>query len=108
MYALFIIGGAFGGGIMFPGNQSYDLFGKLIGIPNYLYGIILAILVGIVIIGGIKRIGQTTERIVPFMVFLYDVLPYKKIVLIESPFSTLLVMIEPLAIRVLTTQNSPY
>ena len=71
MYALFIIGGAFGGGNMFQANQSYELFGKLIGIPNYLYGIILAILVGIVIIGGIKRIGQTTERIVPFMVFLY-------------------------------------
>ena len=71
MYAVFIIGGAFGGGNMFQANQSYELFGKLIGIPDYLYGILLAILVGIVIIGGIKRIGQTTERIVPFMVILY-------------------------------------
>ena len=73
MYAVFIIGGAFGGGNMFQANQSYELFGKLIGIPNYLYGIILAILVGIVIVGGIKRIGQTTEKIVPFMVVLYVV-----------------------------------
>ena len=71
MYAVFIIGGAFGGGNMFQANQSYELFGKLIGLPNYLYGIILAILVGSVIIGGIKRIGQTTEKIVPFMVVLY-------------------------------------
>ena len=71
MYAVFIIGGAFGGGNMFQANQSYELFGKLIGLPNYLYGIILAILVGIVIVGGIKRIGQTTEKIVPFMVVLY-------------------------------------
>mgnify|MGYP001169437807 FL=1 len=71
MYAVFIIGGAFGGGNMFQANQSYELFGKLIGLPNYLYGIILAILVGSVIIGGIKRIGQTTEKIVPFMVILY-------------------------------------
>ena len=71
MYAIFIIGGAFGGGNMFQANQSYELFGKLIGIPDYLYGIILAILVGIVIVGGIKRIGQTTEKIVPFMVVLY-------------------------------------
>ena len=71
MYAVFIIGGAFGGGNMFQANQSYELFGKLIGLPNYLYGIILAILVGSVIIGGIKRIGQTTEKIVPFMVLLY-------------------------------------
>ena len=71
MYAIFIIGGAFGGGNMFQANQSYELFGKLLGIPNYLYGIILAVLVGIVIIGGIKRIGETTEKIVPLMVALY-------------------------------------
>ena len=71
MYAIFIIGGAFGGGNMFQANQSYELFGKLIGIPSYLYGVILAILVGIVIIGGIKRIGQTTEKIVPSMVAIY-------------------------------------
>ncbi len=71
MYAIFIIGGAFGGGNMFQANQSYELFGKLIGIPNYIYGILLALLVATVIIGGIKRIGETTERIVPFMVLLY-------------------------------------
>ena len=71
IYAVFIIGGAFGGGNMFQSNQSYELFGKLIGVPNYLYGIILALLVGTVIIGGIKRIGQTTEKIVPIMVILY-------------------------------------
>ena len=71
MYAVFIIGGAFGGGNMFQANQSYELFGKLIGIPDYLYGMILAVMVGFVIVGGIKRIGQTTEKIVPFMVVLY-------------------------------------
>ena len=49
MYAIFVIGGAFGGGNMFQANQSYELFGKLIGIPNYLYGFLLAILVGIVV-----------------------------------------------------------
>ena len=70
IYAIFIIGGAFGGGNMFQANQSYELFGKLIGLPNYLYGIILAILVGFVIVGGIKRIGETTEKIVPLMVVL--------------------------------------
>ena len=71
LYAIFIIGGAFGGGNMFQANQSYELFGKLLGIPDYLYGILLAILVGTVIVGGIKRIGQTTEKIVPLMVVLY-------------------------------------
>ena len=71
MYAVFIIGGAFGGGNMFQANQSYELFGKMLGIPSIVYGIVLSILVGFVIIGGIKRIGQTTEKIVPFMVVLY-------------------------------------
>ena len=71
MYAVFIIGGAFGGGNMFQANQSYELFGKMIGIHSALYGVILAALVGMVIIGGIKRIGKTTEKIVPFMVVLY-------------------------------------
>ena len=73
MYAIFIVGGAFGGGNMFQANQSYELFGKLTGVPSYLYGVLLAILVGIVIIGGIKRIGKTTEKIVPAMVVIYVV-----------------------------------
>ena len=71
LYAIFIIGGAFGGGNMFQANQSYALVGSLTGISSLAYGIILAILVGAVIIGGIERIGQTTEKIVPTMVILY-------------------------------------
>ena len=71
LYAIFIIGGAFGGGNMFQANQSYALVGSLTGISSLTYGIILAILVGAVIIGGIERIGQTTEKIVPTMVVLY-------------------------------------
>ena len=71
LYAIFIIGGAFGGGNMFQANQSYALVGSLTGISSLAYGIILAILVGAVIIGGIERIGQTTEKIVPTMVVLY-------------------------------------
>ena len=71
LYAIFIIGGAFGGGNMFQANQSYALVGSLTGISSLTYGIILATLVGVVIIGGIERIGQTTEKIVPTMVVLY-------------------------------------
>ena len=71
LYAIFIIGGAFGGGNMFQANQSFALVGSLTGISSLTYGIILAILVGAVIIGGIERIGQTTEKIVPTMVVLY-------------------------------------
>ena len=71
IYAIFIIGGAFGGGNMFQANQSFALVGSLIGINSLYYGMFLAVIVGIVIVGGIKRIGQTTEKIVPTMVVLY-------------------------------------
>ena len=71
MYAIFIIGGAFGGGNMFQANQSYELVGTLTGIPSWIYGIILMVIVAAVIMGGIERIGKTTEKIVPTMVILY-------------------------------------
>jgi AGCS family alanine or glycine:cation symporter len=41
------------------------------GIPSVASGIVLAIIVGMVIIGGIKRIGAVTGRLVPIMVILY-------------------------------------
>ena len=71
LYAIFIIGGAFGGGNMFQANQSYELVGSLTGINSVVYGVVLAVLVAIVIIGGIERIGKATEKIVPAMVLLY-------------------------------------
>jgi len=71
LYAIFIIGGAFGGGNMFQANQSYELVGSLTGIPSWIYGIVLMGLVAAVIMGGIERIGKTTEKIVPTMVILY-------------------------------------
>ena len=37
-------------------------------------GIVCAVLVGVVLLGGIKRIGQVTERLVPFMAVLYIIL----------------------------------
>lgn len=41
---------------------------------NLILGILLALLVGMVLLGGIKRIGRVTERLVPFMAMLYIVL----------------------------------
>ncbi|MFR5600974.1 MAG: alanine/glycine:cation symporter family protein, partial [Lachnospiraceae bacterium] len=41
---------------------------------NLILGIILAVTVALVLLGGIKRIGQVTERLVPFMALLYIVL----------------------------------
>jgi len=74
LYAIFIIGGAFGGGNMFQANQSYELVATqvpLFAANSWLYGCILASLVALVILGGIVRIGKATEKIVPGMVLIY-------------------------------------
>ena len=74
-FAIMVVGGSFGGGNMFQANQSAKMFTNLFGFESadagFYFGIVLAILVGIVIIGGIKRIGKVAEKIVPFMAVLY-------------------------------------
>ena len=68
IYAVFVIGGSFGGGNMFQSNQAAAQFKLLFGLDSgFIFGLIMAVLVGVVIIGGIKRIGQVTEKVVPFM-----------------------------------------
>ena len=42
-----------------------------VGTTNLIIGIIVAILVALILLGGIKRIGQVAERLVPFMAFIY-------------------------------------
>jgi AGCS family alanine or glycine:cation symporter len=72
MFAVFVVGGSFGGGNMFQANQAAAQFKLLFGLESgFVFGVIMAILVAIVIIGGIKRIGQVTEKVVPFMGIMY-------------------------------------
>ena len=74
IFAVLCIGGSFGGGNMFQANQAFaQLSGEFPAIANFgvWFGIILALLVGIVIIGGIKSIAKVTDKIVPFMAGLY-------------------------------------
>jgi len=74
-FAIMVIGGSFGGGNMFQANQAAAQFKLLFnlqsGSAGFIFGIIMAILVGAVIIGGIKRIGKVTEKVVPFMAIIY-------------------------------------
>ncbi len=74
LFAILAIGGSFGGGNMFQANQAFSqlalLFPSIEGYGAY-FGIIVAILVGVVIIGGIKSIAKVTDKIVPFMAGLY-------------------------------------
>jgi alanine or glycine:cation symporter, AGCS family len=74
-FAIMCVGGSLGGGNMFQANQAtsqlitqFNLSGGAMGT---IIGTVMAVLVGIVIIGGIKRIGSVAERIVPFMAVLY-------------------------------------
>ena len=72
MFAVFVVGGSFGGGNMFQANQAAAQFKLLFGLDSgFIFGVIMAILVAVVIIGGIKRIGRVTEKIVPFMGIMY-------------------------------------
>ncbi|MGN1030816.1 MAG: alanine/glycine:cation symporter family protein [Butyricicoccaceae bacterium] len=45
-----------------------------VGMSNLVIGILITILVGLVLLGGIKRIGSVTEKLVPFMAILYIIL----------------------------------
>jgi len=74
IFAVLIIGGSLGGGNMFQANQAFAQMSNLMPqLSNHgaLFGIILAILVGAVVMGGIKSIAKVTDKIVPFMALFY-------------------------------------
>ncbi len=74
LFAIFCMGSSFGGGNMFQANQSFAALTALFpGIESYnwLFGVIVAFLVGLVIVGGISRIGVVTSKLVPVMIAIY-------------------------------------
>ena len=78
MFAIFCVGGSFGGGNMFQANQSFSQLVNVTGgdtswlaDKGWLFGLIIAALVGLVIMGGIKGIARVTSKIVPFMAVVY-------------------------------------
>ena len=52
-----------------------------VGTLNLIIGIVLAIMIGMILLGGIKRIGQVTEKLVPFMAAIYVILAFGVVVL---------------------------
>lgn len=78
LFAIFCIGGSFGGGNMFQANQSFKQLLAVTGgdaswlaDKGWLFGLVVATLVGMVIIGGIQGIARVTSKIVPFMAVVY-------------------------------------
>ncbi len=103
LFAIMCIGGSFGGGNMVQANQAFKLFSNQTGIGagyGWLFGLVMAILVGIVIIGGIKSIAKVTDKIVPLMVGIYvvaaisilvikaDLIPQAVSTIIDGAFNT--------------------
>ena len=74
VYAFFMVLGSLGGGNMFQANQSFSLLSAIFPVMEgngVYYGIALAVLVGVVIIGGLQGIARVTGKIVPLMAVLY-------------------------------------
>lgn len=84
---------------IFQVNQAYAQFSSVTGVEApMLYGIIMAGLVGVVIVGGIRSIARVTSKMVPFMGLLYlgaatvilllniDKIPHAIVLVFESAF----------------------
>ncbi|MFP5520353.1 MAG: alanine/glycine:cation symporter family protein [Bdellovibrionia bacterium] len=71
VYAFFVILSSFGAGNMFQANQMASIVSASMGIPEFATGLFFAVATGLVVIGGIKRIGKVTSLLVPFMLFAY-------------------------------------
>lgn len=77
IYAVFMIAASFGGSNMLQSNQAFAQFTMVVpSLSGYgfWFGLILALFVGIVIIGGIKSIARVTGKLVPFMAVFYVVI----------------------------------
>ncbi|MCQ0110231.1 amino acid carrier protein [Zhouia amylolytica] len=74
IFAVLCVGASFGGGNMFQANQSFAILSSQLPAlegNGFYFGLIVMILVGVVIIGGIKSIANVTGKIVPFMAAVY-------------------------------------
>jgi AGCS family alanine or glycine:cation symporter len=78
IFALMCIGASFGGGNMFQSNQAFALVREEVpalasGMGQIGFGLVLVFFVGLVIVGGIRRIGEVASILVPGMCLLYMV-----------------------------------
>lgn len=74
LFALMCIGGSFAGGNAFQVNQSLEAVKQTLPIlegREWVYGALMTALTGVVIVGGIRRIATTADKIVPLMCALY-------------------------------------
>ena len=73
LFSFFCLVASFGIGNMTQVNSISGNMESVFGIPTWVTGVIIMVLVGLVVVGGLKRIASVTEKVVPFMVILYMV-----------------------------------
>ena len=71
LFAFFCLFASFGIGNMTQVNAISGNMMNVFGVPTWVTGVVIMVLVGLVVVGGLKRIASVTEKIVPFMVILY-------------------------------------
>ena len=74
LFSILCIGGSIGGGNSFQVNQSLNAVQETIPFladNRWVYGLVMVFLVGLVIIGGIRRIANVADKIVPLMAVVY-------------------------------------
>ena len=71
LFAIFAAVAAFGIGNTVQANSVADVLETNFNLPHWVTGLVLMVLVGLVLIGGIKRIGQVASTLVPSMAIAY-------------------------------------
>ncbi|RBW51947.1 alanine/glycine:cation symporter family protein [Marinobacter sp. F3R11] len=71
LFAIFAAIAGFGIGNTVQANSVADVMDATFGLPHWITGVILMVLVGMVLIGGIRRIGQVASALVPLMAISY-------------------------------------
>ncbi len=71
LFAVFAAVSAFGIGNMVQSNSVAEAVRVTFHIPNWITGVVLAVLTGLVILGGIRSIARVTEYLVPIMIVVY-------------------------------------
>jgi len=71
LFAIFAAIAGFGIGNTVQANSVADVMEATFGLPHWISGVILMVMVGLVLIGGIRRIGQVASALVPLMAVSY-------------------------------------
>ena len=95
-FSLLCIGGTFGGGVAFQVNQSVNAISNSVPLLQdfkWIYALLLMVLVGVVIIGGVKRISEVSGRVVPLMFCVYVIMGFCVLIVNYEKIPTALALI---------------